>query len=108
MLHYIGNADAIEVINLATGKDGWKHLMLLCRGQDEERMMGRFLQGLQESIESGRRQHVHLVDDKHLILSDGRRDAHLINQCANVIYRVVACGIQLMDIIGALLIEGTT
>ena len=81
--------------------------MLLRRSQDEERMMGRLLQGLQEGVESGGRQHVHLVDDKHLIFSDGRRDAHLVDQRANIIHRVVARRVQLMDVIGALLIERT-
>ena len=107
VFHHVGNADAIEIINLAAGKDGREHLMLLRRGQDEERMMGRLLQCLQESIESRCRQHVHLINDEYLVLADGRRDAYLINQRTNIIHRVVARRIQLMDIIRALLVEGT-
>ena len=107
VFHHVSNADAIEIINLTAGKDGREHLMLLRRGQDEERMMGRLLQCLQESIESRCRQHVHLINDEYLVLADGRRDAYLIDQRTNIIHRVVARRIQLMDIIRALLVEGT-
>ena len=73
--------------------------MLLGSRQDKDRVMGRLLQRLQESVESGRTQHMDLINDKDLILSDWGRDTHLLDQRADVVDRVVRRRIKLMDVI---------
>ena len=79
--------------------------MLLCRGKNEDHMGGRFFQGLQERIESSGRQHVHLIDDEHLVFPYLRRDARLLHERLDVFNGVVAGSIQFEDIIGTLLVE---
>ena len=73
--------------------------LLLRRSQDKDSMTGRFFQRFQERIESRCRKHVHLVDDIYLILTNLRRDAYLLHQLANVIYRVVGSSIEFVNIV---------
>ena len=54
MLYYVGNGDAGKIVDLTTRQDGRQYFMLLGRGQDKQSVMGRFLQRLEESIESCR------------------------------------------------------
>ena len=99
MIHRIFHAYPVKVINLTTGKNGRENLMLLRRSQDKDSMTGRFFQRFQERIESRCRKHVHLVDDIYLILTNLRRDAYLLHQLANVIYRVVGSSIEFVNIV---------
>ena len=108
MLHDIAQLDASEVVDLTTRKDGGQHLMTLGSSQDEDGMTRGFLQSLEESIERRRREHVYLVDDEHLVATNLGRYAHLVDEFANVVNRVIRRSIELMDIVGALLIERTT
>ena len=107
VLYYICHADSAEVVNLTSAQNSRKNLMLLGSGKDEDGMGGRLFKRLKESVERRSRKHVHLVDDVHLILSHLRRYAHLLYQTTDVFYRVVRCGIKLVYIIRALLIERT-
>ena len=54
MIHRIFDTDPVKIINLATGKDSRKNLMLLRRSQNKDSVTGRFLQCFQECVESGR------------------------------------------------------
>ena len=108
MRNRIAHRHALEVVDLAARKDGRKNFMLLCGGQDEDDMGGRFLKGLQKSIESSRRKHVHLVDDKHLIATHLRRYSRLFHQRFDVLHRVVAGRIKLEYVVRTLLIESLT
>ena len=105
MLDNIRYRDAREIINLATRQNRRQHLMFLRRCQNKQSMVWRLLQRLQESIEGGGTQHVHLIDNKNLVFSDGRRDAHLVNQRADIIDRVIRSRIQLVDIVRPLFVE---
>ena len=89
LLHHVVDGDAREVVDLATRQYGGDNFLLLGGGKNEDGVGGRLLKCLEECIECRRRQHVHLVDDKHAILSDLRRNLHLVDEVANVIYRVV-------------------
>ena len=62
-----------------------------------------FLQGLQKGIESGRRKHVHLVDDEHLIFSHLRRYSRLLHKALDMLNTIVAGSIKLKYIQRALL-----
>ena len=78
--------------------NGGQNLVLLGGGQDENDVLGRFLQRFQKGVEGCRRQHVHLVDDEYLILAYLRRDARLLHQRLDVLHRVVGGSIQFEDV----------
>ena len=79
--------------------------MLLCRRQDEYHVCRRFLKSLQKGVECRCRQHVHLVDDKHLILTHLRRYSCLFHQSLDVLHRVIAGSVEFKDVIRALFVE---
>ena len=82
--------------------------MLLSRRQDEDGVGRRLFEGLEEGIEGCCREHMHLVNDIDLVATKGRRHLHLLGELADVLDRVVGRSIQLEDVEGALLFEGTT
>ena len=89
MFHDIAQLYACEVIDLTAREDSRQHLMALCSGKNKYGMARRLLQRLEEGVESCRRKHMHLVDDEHFVSANLRRYAHLVNQFANIIHRVV-------------------
>ena len=97
-----------QVVDLATAEDGGQYFMLLRGGEDEDHMCGRFLQGFQEGIEGCGGEHVHLIDDEHLVFAQLRWDARLLHQRLDVLYRVIGGSIQFEDVQGALLVERQT
>ena len=103
--HHVRNADPVEVVGLAAAQDGGQDLVLLGGGQDKDGVCRRLLQRLQERIEGRLRQHVHLVDDIHAVLSHLRRYLHLLHQGLDVFHRIVGSGIQLMDAVRPALLE---
>ena len=72
--------------------------MLFRRGKNEDDVCWWFLQCLQESIEGLSRKHVHLVNDKHLVLSCLRRDACLLHQGLDMLHTIVGGCIKLEDV----------
>ena len=100
------DCDSVEIVGLATRKDGRQNLMFLSSREDEDCMRRRFLECLEEGVECGLRQHVHLVDDIDAVLSDLRRYAHLVHQGLYVLDTVVGCGIELMDAVRTTFGEG--
>ena len=54
---------------------------------------GRLLERLEEGVEGGRREHVDLVDDEDRVASHLRDDAHLFDERADVLDRVVRRGV---------------
>ena len=105
MFHHIVDADAAEVVYLATAQDGGQNLMLFGSGQDEDGMLGWFLKSFQECVEGRGGKHVHLVDDIHLVLAYLGRYAYLFDELTDVFHRVVGSRIQFVDVIGALFVE---
>ena len=106
MVHDIGNSHTLKVVYLAPTDNRGQDLVLLGRGEDEDDMCWRLLQGLEEGIEGSCGKHVHLVDDEHLIFADLRRDACLLHQHLDVLHGVVRGSIQLEDVIRPLFVEG--
>ena len=49
---------------------------------------------------------MHLINDEDAVASRLRRNAHLLGQVADVVHAVVGRGIQLVDVVGALFVEG--
>ena len=99
--------DALEVEDLAARQNGRDDFVFFRRGEDELGVRRRLFQSLQEGVESGRRKHVDLVDDIHLVLSDLRRDPHLVDETADVIHRVVGSGVEFVDVERGVVVEGT-
>ena len=89
MLHHVVDSDTLEVVHLATAEDSRQNLVLLCGREDEDHVLGRLLESLEECVESRRREHVDLVDDKHAVASLLRRHVHLVGDVADVVHRVV-------------------
>ena len=86
MFDRVFDADAVEVINLATAQDSRQYFMLFCCGKDEDGMLRRLFQCFQKSIEGGLRQHVDLINDIDFILADLWRDTYLFDQRTDVFY----------------------
>ena len=105
VVHDFGHVHAVEVIDLATRDDGGQNLVLLGGGENENHIRWRLLQGLEKRVESLGGEHVHLVDDKHLVTSQLRGYAGLLHQHLNVLHRVVARGVELENVERALLVE---
>ena len=101
------DAYAVEVVDLAARKDRRQDLVFLRCGEDEDGMLGRLLECLQKGVEGLLREHVHLVDDEDRIFAHLRKYAHLIYKRADVVHRVVRCGVQLVYVERAALIEGS-
>ena len=98
MIHRVADGHTFEVIDLTTAQDGRQDLMLLSGGQDEDYVCRGLLQGLQEGVEGCCREHMHLVDDKHFVSAQLRRDAGLFHQGLDVLYRVVRGSIKFEDV----------
>ena len=81
--------------------------MFLGSGKNEDHKARRLLKRLQKRIEGIGGEHVHLVDDEHLVLARLGRDAHLFNEFADVVNRVVGSGIEFMDTKRTSLVEGS-
>ena len=48
---------------------------------------------------------MHLVDDKHLVASELRRDACLLHNLLDMFHRVVACSVEFENVERTLLVE---
>ena len=105
LCHNVGHCDACEIVDLASRQNGGNDLLLLGSGENEDGILGRFLECLEKGVECLRREHVHLVDDEHAVTAHLWRDAHLVGDAADVVDRVVAGGVELHDVIAALLVE---
>ena len=99
------DADTVEVEDLAARQDRGNDLMLLGCRQDENRVCGWLFESLQEGVERCCRQHMHLIDDVYAVATHLGRDTHLIGQRADILDRVVRCGVKFVDIERATLVE---
>ena len=107
MLGDIGDGDPLEVIDLTAGEDRGQDLVLLRRGEDEDRIGWGLFERLEEGVEGRRGEHVHLVDDVDLVAPQSGRHEHLLGELANILDGVIRSSVQLEDIEGALLVEGS-
>ena len=104
----ISHAHSLEVIHLTAREDGRQNLMLLGGGEDKDDMSRRLLKSFEESIESGSREHVYLVDDKHLVFTHLWWHSRLLHQSLDMLHAIVAGGVKFKDIQRALLSESLT
>ncbi len=87
--------DRPQVEALAAREDRREHLLHLGRRKDELHVRRRLLEGLQEGVERGRREHVHLVDDVDLELSLRGHVAGRLAQVAHLVDAVVRGAVDL-------------
>ena len=90
--------DAPEGKALAARQNGRRHLVQLRRRQNEHQMLGRLLQYLQQRVERGRGEHMHLVHDIHAPLHLCGRIDRLVAQRAHAVHAVVGRRVQLHHI----------
>ena len=90
-----------EIVCLAAAQDCRQYLVLFGGRKNENSVCRRFLQGLQERIERLGRKHVHLIYDKHRVLSRLRRNLHQFHQILDILHPIIGSGIKLMDAIRA-------
>ena len=95
----------LEVVDLATREDGWQYLVFLGSGKDKDDMSWWFLKSFEERIECRLREHVDLVDDKHLVFTHLWWNASLIHEGFDLLHAIVAGSIELKDVVRALLIK---
>src|SRR5690606_2020531 len=100
MLRNILDLDPVKIKDLAAGKDCGDYLVLLRGRQDKNRVLRRFLERFQQGITSLNGKHVDLIDDIDLIISLLWSIPYLIDQCTEIIYRVVGRCIEFVDIEG--------
>ncbi len=105
--HYVRDADALEVVGLAAAEYRRDYLVLLGGGEDEYGVCWRLLKRLEEGVERGLAQHMHLIDDIDRIASHLRRYLHLVHQGLDVLHAVIGGGIQLVYAVGTPLLERT-
>ncbi len=86
---------ALEVEAVAAIDDGRGHLLRLGRREHEHGVRGRLLEGLQERVPRGRREHVGLVEDVHLAAPADGRERDALAQLADVVHGVVRRGVHL-------------
>ncbi len=106
-LHLFGR-DAGKVEALAAGEDGGGHLVQLGGGQDENNVAGRFLQNFQQRVEGRRGEHMHLVDDIHLVAAAPRAVHRLIAQIPHIVHAVVRGCVNLYHIQNAAVLDAGT
>ena len=98
MVGDVADSDALKIKNLAARENGRQDLVLFSRRQDEYGMCRRFLKRFEECVECSLGQHVHLVDDVHLVGSHLGRKANLVDELPDVVDRVVGCGVKLKNV----------
>ena len=108
ILNAILNADAVEVVDLAAREDCRYNLMLLGGCEDEYCVVWWLLKCLEEGVERRCGEHMHLVDDEHRVATLLRDDAHLLDEVADIIHRVVRRSIELVNIERATFVERAT
>ena len=98
-------ADAGEVVPLAAGTDGGRHLLDLGGGQDKDDVGRGLFQRFEQGVEGRGGEHVHLVDDVHLIAADAGGVGGLVPQVADVVHAVVGGGVHLHHVQDAAVVD---
>ena len=75
-----------------------QHLLRLGGGEDEDEVVRRLLDDLQQGVEALRGDHVRLVDDEHPVARFGRRVERPVAQLAGVVDAAVRRRVQLDDV----------
>ena len=69
----------------AARQDRHRHLLRIGGREQELHVRRRLLERLEERVEAVRREHVHLVDEVHLVAPPRRRVGHVVQQLAGLV-----------------------
>ena len=97
--------DAGKIVTLTTGEDGGGHFLYFSGRQNEDDVRGGLFQRFQQRIEGRCGQHVHLVDDIHLILAGAGGVSSLVPQVADIIHTVVGGCVHLHHVQQAAVVD---
>ncbi|MGX1270974.1 hypothetical protein RKD18_004168 [Streptomyces phaeoluteigriseus] len=89
-----------EGVVVGPGPDGADDLLGLGGGEDELQVLRRLLDDLEQRVETGRRDHVGLVDDVDLVTAARRPEEGLFPQVTGVVHTTVRSGVDLDDVDG--------
>ena len=93
---HVFGLDAAQIEPLAAGKHRHRHFADFGCGEDKFHMRGRLFQRFQQRIEGRGRQHMHLVDDEHLVAGRGGAIGHALdNRIADILNAGVGGGVHL-------------
>ena len=98
MLHDLLQAQAAEIEPLASAQNGRRDLVRLGGGKDEDDMLGRLFEGLQQSVEGLGRQHVDFIDDVDFVATLGRPVADRFPQLADVVDAAVGGAVDFENV----------
>ena len=87
-----------QIKTLTATQDRCGNLLRLGRGKEKLHVFGRFLQCLEQGVESPGAEHVDLVDQVHLVGTPGRCVSRVLPQRADAVDAVVAGTVNLHDI----------
>ena len=87
-----------ERVVVGARPDRRQHLVRLRRREDEDQVLGRLLDDLEQRVERRRGHHVRLVDDEDAVARADRREVRAVAQLARVVDAVVAGGVHLGDV----------
>ena len=85
---------ALEVELDAAREHRHRQLLRIGRREQELDVRRRLLERLEERVERGLREHVHLVDEVHLVAATRRRVLRVVDQLAHVVDAGVARGVD--------------
>ena len=92
--------DGAEVEALAAREHGGRDLLGIGRGEDEDHVVGRLLERLQEGVEGRPREHVDLVHDVDLVAPARGRVLHVLAKRPDLLHAVVRRGVDLEHVHG--------
>ena len=98
MLHQERGVDPAQIEALAARQHRDRHFADFCGGEDELGVRRRLFQRLKQRVESGARQHVHLVENIDLVAGGNRRIADGVVDLADVVDAVMGRGVHLDDV----------
>ena len=101
-----GHGSQIELQTAREHRDG--HFLRVGGGQDKFQILGGLLQSLEHRIESGAREHVHLIDHEHLKATLNWLVDRLLQELLHLVDASIGSGIELGVIDKAPGINGQT
>ena len=96
--HDILRHDAPEGEALAARQDRSRHLMQLRRRQNEQQVLRRLLDDLEQGVERAQREHMHLVDDIHALFDLRRGIDGVVAQSTDAVHAVIRGGVDLQHV----------
>ncbi len=87
-----------QLITLATGKDGHRHLVQFCGGKHEVNMFRRLFKGFEKCIKGLGGEHMHLIDDNNLEARVGGHEAYIFLQLTDFLDTTIGGTIHFVQI----------